>query len=226
IFFLRRNPPPPSPRHPPTRSRRTAASEPVHISSHQRCRHRRSIASKSLVAVLKVEEVSAAVVSAPRPSHPPSHPVAVDLAGAPSHCRRLGSVSIQRRRILVLGRHLQARRSLQSFVFVFHLRLQVFVSAVHGLQLSALKIDFTNLASFKHAEFSVGKALKWSNRLAILIGVAKAVHFLHTGVIPDCFENQLKTRNILLDEHRIPKLSDYGIAIIREEIDKHEVPLL
>ncbi|MED6183904.1 hypothetical protein PIB30_042218 [Stylosanthes scabra] len=123
-----------SPRHPPTRSRRTAASEPVHISSHQRCWHRRSIVSKSLVAVLKVEEVSAAVVSASRPSHPPSHPVVVDLAGAPSHRRCLGSVSIQRRRILVLGGHLQARRSLQSFVFVFHLRLQVFVSAVHGLQ--------------------------------------------------------------------------------------------
>ncbi|MED6132263.1 hypothetical protein PIB30_017530 [Stylosanthes scabra] len=72
------------------------------------------------------------------------------------------------------------------------------------------------------SEFSAGKALKWSDRLAILIGVAKAVHFLHTGVIPGCFENQLKTRNILLDEHLIPKLSDYGIAIIREEMDKHE----
>ncbi|XP_015946556.1 probable inactive leucine-rich repeat receptor-like protein kinase At3g03770 [Arachis duranensis] len=72
------------------------------------------------------------------------------------------------------------------------------------------------------SEFSSGKALKWSDRLAILIGVAKAVHFLHTGVIPGCFENQLKTKNVLLDEHHIPKLSDYGIAIIREEIDKHE----
>ncbi|KAI3473857.1 hypothetical protein Pfo_028038 [Paulownia fortunei] len=28
------------------------------------------------------------------------------------------------------------------------------------------------------------KVLKWSDRLAVLIGVAKAVHFLHTGVIP------------------------------------------
>ncbi|MED6137894.1 hypothetical protein PIB30_069332 [Stylosanthes scabra] len=189
MFFLRRNPPPPSPRHPPTRSRRTAASEPVHISSHQRCRHRRSIASKSLVAVLKVEEVSAAVVSAPRPSHPHLIP---------------SSSTLQERRRTVVASEVSA----------------------FSAALSALKIDFTNLASFKHAEFSVGKALKWSNRLAILIGVAKAVHFLHTGVIPGCFENQLKTRNIFLDEHRIPKLSDYGIAIIREEIDKHEVPLL
>ncbi|TKY46406.1 inactive leucine-rich repeat receptor protein kinase [Spatholobus suberectus] len=72
------------------------------------------------------------------------------------------------------------------------------------------------------SEFSVEKALKWSDRLAILIGVAKAVHFLHTGVIPGCFGNQLKTKNILLDEHRIPKLSDYGMSIITKEIEKSE----
>ncbi|KAM6549627.1 hypothetical protein CsatB_021303 [Cannabis sativa] len=66
------------------------------------------------------------------------------------------------------------------------------------------------------------KVLKWSERLAILIGIAKAVHFLHTGVIPGCFNNRLKTNNILLDEHRIAKLSDYGISIIREAIEKVE----
>ncbi|KAK4272174.1 hypothetical protein QN277_020762 [Acacia crassicarpa] len=72
------------------------------------------------------------------------------------------------------------------------------------------------------SEFSPEKALKWSDRLAILIGVAKAVHFLHSGVIPGCFRNQLKTNNILLDEHHIPKLSDYGMSLIREEIEKLE----
>ncbi|XP_008231150.1 PREDICTED: probable inactive leucine-rich repeat receptor-like protein kinase At3g03770 [Prunus mume] len=66
------------------------------------------------------------------------------------------------------------------------------------------------------------KVLKWSDRLAILIGVAKAVHFLHTGVIPGCFNNRLKTNNILLDEHRIAKLSDYGMSIITEESEKLE----
>ncbi|XP_024933641.2 probable inactive leucine-rich repeat receptor-like protein kinase At3g03770 isoform X1 [Ziziphus jujuba] len=66
------------------------------------------------------------------------------------------------------------------------------------------------------------KVLKWSDRLTILIGVAKAVHFLHTGVIPGSFNNRLKTNNILLDEHRIAKLSDYGISVITEEIEKFE----
>ncbi|CAJ2669586.1 unnamed protein product [Trifolium pratense] len=73
------------------------------------------------------------------------------------------------------------------------------------------------------SEFSSDKALKWSDRLAILIGVAKAVHFLHTGIIPGCFRNQLKTNNVLLHEHRFPKLSDYGMSLISEEIENIEV---
>lgn len=59
--------------------------------------------------------------------------------------------------------------------------------------------------------------------MAILIGIAKAVHFLHTGTIPGFYNNQLKTSNILLDEHLTAKVSDYGLSIITEEIYKHEV---
>ncbi|GAV64296.1 LRR_1 domain-containing protein/Pkinase_Tyr domain-containing protein/LRR_8 domain-containing protein [Cephalotus follicularis] len=66
------------------------------------------------------------------------------------------------------------------------------------------------------------KVLKWSDRLAILIGVAKAVHFLHTGVIPGSFKNRLKTNNILLDEHQIAKLSDYGMSFIKEDTENLE----
>uniref|UniRef100_A0A2C9UJ00 Protein kinase domain-containing protein n=1 Tax=Manihot esculenta TaxID=3983 RepID=A0A2C9UJ00_MANES len=67
-------------------------------------------------------------------------------------------------------------------------------------------------------ENSPGKVLDWSERLTVLIGVAKAVHFLHTGVIPGFFNNRLKTNNILLNEHGNAKLSDYGLSIISEEI--------
>lgn len=72
------------------------------------------------------------------------------------------------------------------------------------------------------SETSPEKVLKWSDRLAVLIGVAKAVHFLHTGVNFASFGNRLKTNNILLDEHRIAKLSDYGMSIITEDIEKLE----
>ncbi|KAL4192908.1 hypothetical protein AMTRI_Chr06g174330 [Amborella trichopoda] len=66
------------------------------------------------------------------------------------------------------------------------------------------------------------KSLSWPARLNILVGVAKAVHFLHTRVIPGFFNNRLKVHNIFLDEHATAKLSDYGLAIITEEIEKHE----
>lgn len=66
------------------------------------------------------------------------------------------------------------------------------------------------------------KALTWSDRLGVLIGVAKAVHYLHTGVIPTSFSNKLKTNNILLDEHRIAKLSDYGMSVITEDFEQLE----
>lgn len=69
------------------------------------------------------------------------------------------------------------------------------------------------------------KFLTWPDRLAILIGIAKATHFLHTGILPGFFNNKLTTHNVLLDEHCIAKISDYGLSIITEEIDKHEVGL-
>ncbi|XAR50315.1 Non-specific serine/threonine protein kinase [Bertholletia excelsa] len=72
------------------------------------------------------------------------------------------------------------------------------------------------------SESSSEKALRWSDRLAVLIGVAKAVHFLHTGIIPGFFCNRLKANNILLNTHRMAKLSDYGLSIVSEEIDKSE----
>lgn len=68
--------------------------------------------------------------------------------------------------------------------------------------------------------------LNWSERLAVLIGVAKAVQFLHTGVIPGFFNNRVKTNNILLNEHRIAKLSDYGLSIVSEDINSVGVRLL
>jgi hypothetical protein len=63
---------------------------------------------------------------------------------------------------------------------------------------------------------SSGKGMNWSERLNVLTGVAKAVHFLHTGVIPGFFSNRLKTNNVLLNQHRFAKLSDYGLSIVSE----------
>lgn len=92
---------------------------------------------------------------------------------------------------------------------------------IHANRLSIFLPDM-QLYMFRLAETSE-KILKWSDRLAILIGVAKAVHFLHTGLIPGFFSNRLKTHNVLLNEHKMAKLSDYGLSIVADENDKPEV---
>ncbi|XP_042065733.1 probable inactive leucine-rich repeat receptor-like protein kinase At3g03770 [Salvia splendens] len=64
------------------------------------------------------------------------------------------------------------------------------------------------------------KVLKWPERLAVVIGAAKAIHFLHTGVIPPSLSNRLTTNSILIDEHGIAQLSDYGMSLIADETEK------
>ncbi|XP_019417686.1 PREDICTED: probable inactive leucine-rich repeat receptor-like protein kinase At3g03770 [Lupinus angustifolius] len=66
---------------------------------------------------------------------------------------------------------------------------------------------------------SSGKIFNWPERLSVLVSIAKAVHFLHTGMIPGFFKNRLKINNILLNQHWMAKLSDYGLSIISEETD-------
>ncbi|CAM8935705.1 unnamed protein product [Rhodiola kirilowii] len=84
--------------------------------------------------------------------------------------------------------------------------------------------EYVPNGNFRHhlSAYYPEKTLKWPDRLSILISVAKAVLYLHTGVIPGIFNNRLKTHNVLLDEHQIAKLSDYGMSIFKDEMEKRE----
>ncbi|XP_021746229.1 probable LRR receptor-like serine/threonine-protein kinase At1g14390 [Chenopodium quinoa] len=55
--------------------------------------------------------------------------------------------------------------------------------------------------------------LKWPQRMTISVGIAKGVHFLHTGMVPGVFGNELSIKNILLDESLTPKVSNYRIPL-------------
>ncbi|GMI75362.1 hypothetical protein like AT1G14390 [Hibiscus trionum] len=55
--------------------------------------------------------------------------------------------------------------------------------------------------------------LKWPQRMAITIGAARGVQFLHTGISPGIYGNDLKIDNILLDETLTAKISDYNIPL-------------
>ncbi|KAF9626581.1 hypothetical protein IFM89_036096 [Coptis chinensis] len=56
-------------------------------------------------------------------------------------------------------------------------------------------------------------ALKWSERMAVTIGVARGIQFLYSGVTPGLFGNNLKTENILLDENVKAKIKNYNLPL-------------
>ncbi|KAG8100623.1 hypothetical protein GUJ93_ZPchr0013g35711 [Zizania palustris] len=61
-----------------------------------------------------------------------------------------------------------------------------------------------------------GRKLTWVQRISTTIGVAKGIQFLHAGIIPGLFANNLKIVNILLDQNLVAKIGSYNIPILAE----------
>ncbi|XP_019427872.1 PREDICTED: probable LRR receptor-like serine/threonine-protein kinase At1g14390 isoform X2 [Lupinus angustifolius] len=55
--------------------------------------------------------------------------------------------------------------------------------------------------------------LKWPQRMTISIGIARGIQFLHKGIAPGIFGNNLKIENILLDGSLNAKVSGYSIPL-------------
>ncbi|XP_077247737.1 leucine-rich repeat protein kinase family protein isoform X2 [Tasmannia lanceolata] len=69
------------------------------------------------------------------------------------------------------------------------------------------------------SNISVGVArqtLTWTQRIAAVIGVAKGIQFLHTGIVPGIFANDLKITNVLLDQNLVAKISSYNLPVLAE----------
>ncbi|KAL3380603.1 hypothetical protein AABB24_000981 [Solanum stoloniferum] len=70
--------------------------------------------------------------------------------------------------------------------------------------------------SDKHAR----RKLTWTQRIAAATGVAKGLQFLHNGIIPGLFSNNLKITDILLDQNLVAKISSYNLPVLSENIGK------
>ncbi|KAK9170170.1 hypothetical protein Syun_002310 [Stephania yunnanensis] len=62
------------------------------------------------------------------------------------------------------------------------------------------------------------QALSWAQRIAAAIGVAKGIQYLHTGIVPGLFSNNLKITDILLDQNLVAKISSYNLPLLAENI--------
>jgi hypothetical protein len=50
--------------------------------------------------------------------------------------------------------------------------------------------------------------------------VAKGIQFLHTGIVPGIYSNNLKITDILLDQYLVAKISSYYLPLIADEMGK------
>ncbi|KAJ3674786.1 hypothetical protein LUZ60_005402 [Juncus effusus] len=58
--------------------------------------------------------------------------------------------------------------------------------------------------------------LNWAQRISVAIGVAKGVQFLHGGIMPGLFGNNLKISNVLLDHNFVAKISCYSLPVLEQ----------
>ncbi|KAF8398055.1 hypothetical protein HHK36_016981 [Tetracentron sinense] len=65
-----------------------------------------------------------------------------------------------------------------------------------------------------------GQMLTWTQRITTAIGVAKGIQFLHTGIVPGVFSNNLKITDILLDQNLVAKISSYNLPLLAENVAK------
>ncbi|OVA00891.1 Protein kinase domain [Macleaya cordata] len=70
------------------------------------------------------------------------------------------------------------------------------------------------------SEGPAGQKLTWAQRIAAVVGVAKGIQYLHTGIVPGVFSNNLKITDILLDQSLVAKISSYNLPLLTENMGK------
>lgn len=65
-----------------------------------------------------------------------------------------------------------------------------------------------------HISGSGRKKVTWVQRIGAAMGVVKGIQFLHTGIVPGVFSNDLKITDVLMDHSLHVKISKYNLPLL------------
>lgn len=63
--------------------------------------------------------------------------------------------------------------------------------------------------------------MTWPVRFNICLGVAQGLLYLHSYAEPRVIHRDIKASNILLDAHLVPKIADFGLALLFPDEKTH-----
>ncbi|KAK1438035.1 hypothetical protein QVD17_03836 [Tagetes erecta] len=82
-------------------------------------------------------------------------------------------------------------------------------------------VDNGNLEQWLHGDTRECGVLTWEARMKVLLGIAKALAYLHEAIEPKVVHRDIKSSNILIDHDFNGKLSDFGLAKLLDSGESH-----
>jgi hypothetical protein len=93
-----------------------------------------------------------------------------------------------------------------------HKNLVRLLGYCHDGEKRLLVYDYMSNGSLADILFTPEKQLCWDERIEIARNIAKGILYLHEECEPQIIHCDIKPQNILMDEYRCPKISDFGLA--------------